>query len=175
MSEQTNIQKGKEPAAHTTPIRRIVTGHDENNKAVFIEDQFCPNRFLGGGIDTLVINELWKMEETPGNNTGEYVDPASSATLNPPAGGNVFRIIEFPPDEELGGDAEMHRTPSVDYAVIIKGECYAVLDDSETLMHEGDVLIQRGTNHGWSNRSGKPCPVLFVLNGAEPIPGLSHK
>ena len=176
MSEQTSLGKGKAPAAHTTPIRRIVTGHDENMNAIFLEDQFCPNRFLGGGIDTLVVNELWKMESLPGDNTAAYEDPATVPALNPPAGGNVFRIIEFPPDSELGGKPELHRTPSVDYAVVLKGECYAILEEgTETLMKELDVLVQRGTIHGWSNRSDKPCLMLFVLNGADPIPGLAHK
>lgn len=183
MADQTQIIGDIKPAPHTTKIRRIVTGHNDQNVAVFLEDQFCPNRFATGGCETFVINELWKMDATPGSNEGEYADPATSFTLNPPACGNVFRIIEFPPDGELGMQEDgvtpevpiMHRTPSVDYAVILKGECYAVLDGGETLMKEGDVLIQRGTLHSWSNRSDKPCLILFVLCGADPIPGLPHK
>ena len=57
----------------------------------------------------------------------------------------------------------MHRTESVDYAIVLSGEIHLVLDDSETLLHEGDVVIERGTNHAWANRSGQPCRMLFVL------------
>lgn len=189
MADQTQIIGDIKPAPHTQKFRRIVTGHDENNTAIFLEDQLCPNRFATGGCETFVINELWKMDQTPGgekmgcDNVAPYTDPATSFTLNPPACGNVFRIIEFPPDGELGMKEDgvtpeepiMHRTPSVDYAVILKGECYAVMDGGETLMKEGDVLIQRGTIHAWSNRSDKPCLILFVLCGADAIPGLPHK
>jgi uncharacterized cupin superfamily protein len=57
----------------------------------------------------------------------------------------------------------MHRTESVDYGVVIEGEMTLVLDDSEVLLPQGSVVVQRGTNHAWANRSGKPCRMLFVL------------
>ncbi|WJJ92553.1 cupin domain-containing protein [Neopusillimonas aromaticivorans] len=63
----------------------------------------------------------------------------------------------------------MHRTHSIDYAIVISGEIYALMDDGETLMRPGDVLVQRGTNHGWSNRSDAPALVAFVLIDAEPV------
>ena len=189
MADQTEIRGNIQPAENTLKFRRIVTGHSPDKKAIFIEDQICPNRFAMGGISTFVINEMWKMDKTPGSNEGEYKDPATAFTLNPPHYGNVFRIIEFPPNSELGMKEDgvtaeepiMHRTPSIDYAYIIKGEVYAVMDDGdgtppvETFMKEGDALIQRGTIHAWSNRSDKPVIILFVLCGADEIPGLPHK
>jgi uncharacterized cupin superfamily protein len=57
----------------------------------------------------------------------------------------------------------MHRTESVDYGIVIEGEMTLVLDDSEVLLKPGSVVVQRGTNHAWANRSGKPCRMLFVL------------
>ena len=57
----------------------------------------------------------------------------------------------------------MHRTETVDYALVLEGEIYIVLDKEEKLMKQGDFLVERGTNHAWSNRSGKPCKMLFVL------------
>ena len=57
----------------------------------------------------------------------------------------------------------MHRTESVDYALVLEGEIYIVLEKGEKLMKQGDFLVERGTNHAWSNRSGKPCKMLFVL------------
>jgi len=184
MGDQTKVIGNIKPAEKTLKFRRIITGHDAENKAIFIEDQMCPNRFAMGGCETFVINEMWRMVETPGDNDGDYYDPvAMDFDLNPTTNGNVFRIIEFPPDTELGVREDgtpvppiMHRTASIDYAYIIKGEVYAVLDDGvETLMKEGDVLIQRGTNHCWSNRSDEPCFILFVLCGAKPMEGLTYK
>jgi uncharacterized cupin superfamily protein len=57
----------------------------------------------------------------------------------------------------------MHRTESVDYGIVIDGEMTLVLDDSEVLLKQGSVVVQRGTNHAWANRSGRPCRMLFVL------------
>ena len=62
-----------------------------------------------------------------------------------------------------GGHPLMHRTESVDYALILEGEIYLVLDQEERLMRQGDFLVERGTSHAWANRSGKPCKILFVL------------
>ncbi|MCA2208652.1 cupin domain-containing protein [Nocardia rosealba] len=88
--------------------------------------------------------------------------------LEPPDRGTGLRIVGFPPAETESAP-DMHRTASLDYAYIIEGEIYAVMDDDSTLMRAGDVLIQRGTNHGWANRSDRACRVLFVLLDAEPI------
>ena len=63
--------------------------------------------------------------------------------------------------------AGFHQTDTVDYALVLEGEVYAVLDEDETLMRAGDVLIQRGTHHAWSNRSDKPCRMAFILIDAE--------
>ena len=64
----------------------------------------------------------------------------------------------------------MHRTPTVDFAIVLSGECYLVLDTGETLLHAGDSVIQRGVNHAWSNRSPAPCRVAFVLVDANVSP-----
>lgn len=90
--------------------------------------------------------------------------------LAPPGGGSILRTVEFPPDRyRLGrpdGPSDLtHTTPSLDYAVVLSGEIWAVLDDEERLMMPGDVLIQRGTRHAWSNRTDQPSIVLFVLIG----------
>jgi len=66
----------------------------------------------------------------------------------------------------------MHRTESVDYGVVISGEMTLVLDKSETRLREGDVVIQRGTNYAWANRSGKPCRMLFILVDGRFEPGI---
>jgi hypothetical protein len=106
----------------------------------------------------------------------------------PPPGGTVLRIIDFPPEPSdpqtlermlqatfgrMYRDAEhaprpgehpgMHRTRSVDYALMLQGELVAIMDQGETTLRAGDVLIQRGTRHAWANRSGQPARVAFVL------------
>ena len=66
-------------------------------------------------------------------------------------------------DKRDGAHPGMHRTDTVDYAIILEGEIWAVMDDNETLMKQGDVLVQRGTNHAWANRSDKTARICFVL------------
>jgi uncharacterized cupin superfamily protein len=78
----------------------------------------------------------------------------------------VLRVVDFPPDDN--GAPDLHSTASLDFAVVLSGEIHAVLDDDGTLMRTGDVLVQRGTNHAWVNRSGSICPVLSVLIDARP-------
>jgi len=62
----------------------------------------------------------------------------------------------------------MHRTRTLDYAIVLSGEIWAVLDEGEVLLRAGDCLVQRGTNHAWSNRSDVPCTIAFVLVAAAP-------
>jgi hypothetical protein len=108
--------------------------------------------------------------------------------MAPGDGGSIFRIADFPPDshydsvdvpkmfEEIGGhDAResgrghdprhfwFHRTPTLDYAIVLDGEIWALLDEGETLLKAGDVVVQRGTNHAWANRSKHTCRMAFVL------------
>ena len=107
--------------------------------------------------------------------------------MSPPHHGTILRVIDYPPESSdpaerrrqlaatfgsLYPDAEhriddkhpgMHRTETVDYAIVLEGEIVAVLDDEETVLKAGDILIQRGTNHAWANRSGKPARICFVL------------
>lgn len=150
MSEEKKtigVKQGVQPAASTQKFRRIITGHNEAGKAVIIEDEICPNRFACGGVETFVTNEMWRMSETPADNSGDYEDEAANFALNPPAGGNVFRLLEIPPDTDLGTDEngnpyppDLHRTASIDYAFVVSGEVYAVLDDGvETLMKAGTL------------------------------------
>jgi mannose-6-phosphate isomerase-like protein (cupin superfamily) len=122
--------------------------------------------------------------------------------LEPPKNGTVVRIITFGPEGDwiagLGADGAqqawgvlgaggastnqtgqarhpfMHRTQSVDYALILDGEITLVLDDSEVLMKTGDFLVERGTNHAWANRSGRPCKILFVLIDGQFDPALAQ-
>ncbi len=71
--------------------------------------------------------------------------------------------------DRSAGDPMMHRTSTVDYAVVLKGEIHAVMERGETLLRAGDILVQRGTNHSWSVRGDEPCMVAFVLVSAKPL------
>ena len=172
------------------PVRRIVTGHDEKGRSMFLEDAPAPHPFSPSHSPNVGLTNLWLLDAIPASSREGEPDPtARPFRLEPPVAGNVVRIVEFPPDRErnYGNQAEVfgqygaaqahdkaarhpgfHKTHSVDYAVVIEGEIWALIDVGETLMTAGDVLIQRGTNHAWANRSDHIARVLFVLNGAVP-------
>ena len=149
--------------------RRIITGHDEQGRSVFLVDDTCLNVHRVMGLPDFAFTELWKTTETPSRLNDEGDRAEGVPQLAPPAGGSVFRILEMPPDRSWTEKfpnvpvPTMHRTLSVDYAFVIEGEVWAVLDGEERLMREGDILIQCGTNHGWANRSDTRCRILFVL------------
>ena len=173
-------------------IRRVVTGHDKNGKAIIIEDGLAPavrtNPLRPGHISV----DLWKTGAAPCVLHATESDPtAGPKQIHPLPRGTVFRISEIAPETEairnmppeqsravfaamgnesastagrkIGRHPFMHRTETIDYAVVLKGEITMLLDDQDILLKEGDVVIQRGTNHAWSNRSDKPALMLYVL------------
>ena len=173
-------------------IRRVVTGHDAAGNAIVIMDGKAPNvltRKVGG----LASTQLWRTFETPADNAGADDTVVGPILTPPPEAGSVFRITEFPPvtpeiealphsavAAELGaipvGDVKnrhpfMHRTDSIDYALVLDGEIDMLLDDSEVHLRAGDVVIQRGTNHAWVNRGTATCRIAFILIDARPVPG----
>jgi quercetin dioxygenase-like cupin family protein len=83
----------------------------------------------------------------------------------PPPNGTRFAVIDFPP----GNRPHMHRTETIDYVIVIEGEIEMDMDDSTVKLKAGDIMVQRGTNHAWANRSGKRARVAFVLIDAEPL------
>lgn len=181
-------------ASRIRSIRRIVTGHDAQRRSTFVSDGPSPHAMTMAGCDTFGVTDLWKTYSAPADNGEEGDACRGPITLAPPPSGSVFRIVEFPPDEDYVGKwnreqafasmgesgarsvielsdrhEAMHRTASTDYAIVLEGEIWAVLDAAETLMRPGDVLVQRGTNHAWSNRSKRRCLVAFVLIDAKPL------
>lgn len=158
--------------------RRVVTGH-VGGKAVVLFDGPAPNRKVrqaSGLVSTL----LWVTDESPADISGTADCAEREIGVPPPPRGTLFRLVEFPPerkemsrdavlkemglsDQEQSKHAGMHRTRSIDYAVVVEGEIDMVLDDSEVHLSAGDVLVQQGTNHAWVNRGTKPCRIAFVL------------
>ena len=136
---------------------------------------------------------LWVTDESPADNSGSADSAAREIGVAPPARGSIFRMVDFPPAANVGAvdnaamlkemgivggahadprHATMHRTRSIDYAVVISGEIDMLLDDSEVHLEAGDVLVQRGTNHAWVNRGKENCRIAFVLIDAEEPTGL---
>jgi mannose-6-phosphate isomerase-like protein (cupin superfamily) len=172
-------------------IRRVVTGHNSKGKSVIVSDGASPHALALPGRTDFGLTNLWVTEGSPASNEGNADAAARPVVLEPPPGGTIFRVVEFPPDKAAGGfDREvafaamgaghamdpdgsrhpgMHKTASVDYAIVLSGEIYALMDEGETLLRAGDCLVQRGTNHAWSNRSDAPCLVAFILVSATPV------
>ena len=173
-------------------IRRVVTGHDASGRSVVLMDGESPHVFVLQKAGGLRLTELWETRSAPADNSGAGDAAGHERRIEPVNGGTVFRVIEYPPDRErlksidpeahfasMGARAAdaatrrhpgMHRTDTVDYCVVLSGEIWAVLDEGEVLLRAGDCLIQRGTNHAWSNRSDAPCTIAFVLVAAAPLP-----
>ena len=174
-------------SAAASDIRRVVTGLDESNKAKVIFDSRLPIVAGPFGINS---TNLWITDSYPLGFS--QTDTASKPVgISPPDNGTKFRVVEFGPltpeiEQKMDpqflmkavGDAApkrgvpvthpmMHRTRSVDYAVVLSGEIDMVLDDSTTHLKPGDVIVQQATNHGWVNRGNEPCRMLFVLMDAK--------
>ena len=171
-------------------IHRVVTGHDAHGRAVAVSDGPLPMVVEITAIPGTVFHEVWSTQGTPAP-VDNGADPSlGPLTLPPPKHGTRIRFVDIPPDTpefltqgtakmneaftQIGDAAAstvkpnsphplMHRTESVDYGIVIEGELTLVLDDSEVQLKQGSVVVQRGTNHAWANRSGKPCRMLFVL------------
>jgi mannose-6-phosphate isomerase-like protein (cupin superfamily) len=173
-----------------TAIRRVVTGHDADGRAVVTSDGALPRVVEIAAIPGTLFHEVWSTSSSPAA-VDNGADPTVGVLmLPPPKQGTRIRFVDIPPDTpeflargaakmhdafSQAGDAAvstvnadsphplMHRTESIDYGVIIEGEMTLVLDDAEVALMPGSVVIQRGTNHAWANRSNCPCRMLFVL------------
>ena len=173
----------------TTPVRRVVTGHDANGKAIVLTDAAAGNVKVrpGTGIGATL---LWVTDETPSDMSSHGDAAEREIGVPPPLSGSIFRIVEFPPEKDAEGASNedimaqmgvsrggsdtparhpgMHRTASIDYALVMTGEIDMLMDDSEVHLVAGDVVVQQGTNHAWANRGDTPCQIAFVLIGANP-------
>jgi len=148
------------------PIRRVVTGHGAGNIAKVLIDAPATNakRPQAGLVSTM----MWCTDGAPAAvPVGEEIEDMGARILGtaPPANGTRFAVIDFPP----GNHPHMHRTETVDYVIVIEGEIEMDMDQSTVKLKAGDILIQRGTNHAWANRSSKRARVAFVLIDAEPL------
>ncbi|MET0636917.1 MAG: cupin domain-containing protein [Chitinophagaceae bacterium] len=172
-------------------FRRIVTGHDKEKKAVILSDEPPARTYMIGGPDGAKFYEVWNTRQSPALIDSIPVDAEeTNLALSPPNGGTRIRVIDFPPEgaeirnltneeagkqfKSMGGESAfksgqsaphplMHRTATIDYGIVIAGEMTLVTDQDEVTIKAGDIVIQRGTNHAWANRSGSICRMAFIL------------
>ena len=167
-------------------VRRVVTGHDERGRAICVADGPAPRLISNPRRPGVAGADLWRTHEAPASLEAADRTMEGPTSLVPPVGGTVFRIIEFLPEhahssegidaaeafaamgarENLVENARhpfMHRTETIDYAVILSGEITMLLDEDDIVLRAGDTVVQRGTNHSWANRGSEPCRVGFVL------------
>jgi quercetin dioxygenase-like cupin family protein len=146
------------------PVRRVVTGHDSKNVAKVLIDAPATNHKGDEGRSTL----MWITDRNPADiSAGENIEDMGARIVGtaPPANGTRFCVIDFPP----GNTPHMHRTETIDYVIVIEGEIEMDMDDSTVKLKQGDIMVQRGTNHAWANRSGKNARVAFVLVDGKPL------
>jgi quercetin dioxygenase-like cupin family protein len=151
----------------TAPIiRRVVTGHNREGVALLLRDGAATNAKFAptGAVSTLI----WCSDECPADiGMGEAVEDYGARITGtaPPPHGSRFAVIEFPP----GSKGAMHRTDSLDYVIVLSGTIDMALDDGTVTLGAGDVIVQRGTNHSWINRSAAPARIAVVLIDAKPL------
>lgn len=142
-------------------VRRVVTGHDANGRAVVKIDDAPAPRGSRPGHEAVVV---WTAQGNPVDNSGDE-DAALRPVGSTLPDGSVFRVISYGP----GVAPRNHRTSSIDYAVVISGEIDMEMDGTVVHLRAGDVLVQRGTIHNWVNNGTEPCVIAFVLIDAKPV------
>jgi mannose-6-phosphate isomerase-like protein (cupin superfamily) len=171
-------------------IHRVVTGHAADGRAIVTSQGALPTVVEIAAIPGTIFHEVWSTADSPAP-VDNGPDPSTGPLmLPPPRHGTRMRFVDIPPDTQdflAHGAAKMkeafsqvgdvgastvqahsphplmHRTESIDYGVVIEGEMTLVLDDSDVLLRPGSVVVQRGSNHAWANRSDRPCRMLFIL------------
>ena len=184
-------------------VRRVVTGHDAEGKAIVLTDGEPPHVTRSDVQDGLAFYELWNTREMPHVLTDDESEPTDlHRDTAPPKNGVIVRFVDIPPEGREGpefdketarklfeavGLAEnaehtipgrhplMHRTESVDYGIVLEGQIVLLLDDSEVVLEVGDVVVQRGTIHAWTNRTNGITRMAFILTDASFDPDLARR
>ena len=153
----------------TLIVRRVVTGHDANGKAVVASDErlSAVSRRIGANVTGC---EMWSTDRMPVDNSAEAAAAQRAGFVKRynyvgSGEGTTFRITEWAP----GHARFTHRTETVDYAILLSGEIDLELENNEVVhLKPGDVVIQRGTTHTWVNRGSVPAVTAFILIDAKP-------
>jgi mannose-6-phosphate isomerase-like protein (cupin superfamily) len=171
-------------------VRRVVTGHDENGKAIVLSDGLVERVYSNPVRPGHRSSDIWETHAMPVKISREEADPVAVVTRFLSPLGVKIRISELEPEPESvrnldpgkaaqwykdsghpasssfgkgGRHPLLHRTETIDYAVVLEGQMTLVMDDKEIVLNAGDVVVQRGTNHAWSNRSSKRVRMLYIL------------
>jgi mannose-6-phosphate isomerase-like protein (cupin superfamily) len=171
-------------------VRRVVTGHDAQGRAIVASDGPVPVTYRNPLRPGYVWSQVWMTDGSPAVIDNEQDPTQRPVRIEPMPMGSVIRVIEFPPEtpeslaaarqqshaifSSMGSAAAatgttesrhplMHRTETIDYGIVLDGELTMVLDEAEVPLRAGDIVVQRGTNHAWSNRSDKPARMAFIL------------
>ena len=170
-------------------FKRVVTGHDPQGRAILAMNGAPPSVFPLKAVPGTVFYEIWNTCGAPARVDNGPDPTLRSLVLGPPSLGSLIRVVDIPPDsvqnavsaedaaaafEEIGaghagtGRSDsphrlMHRTETVDYGIVLEGRVWLVLDADEIELNPGDVVVQRGTNHAWSNRTEKTARMVFIL------------
>jgi uncharacterized cupin superfamily protein len=174
-----------------TPVRRLVTARDEQGKSRAIADGPSPDVRTDPARPGYSSTRIWITDRTPARIEPESLHAPQS--LEPPPGGSVCRIVEFPPDDSFRGKVGakqvraffdsmgslqastwfskarhpyMQKTRTLEFCLVLEGEITLVLDLEEVHLRAGDVVVQRGTNHAWSNRSARPSRIAISSHDA---------
>src|SRR5262245_57757201 len=178
----------QEPMMSLKPVRRVVTGHNSAGRAIIAMDG-APRTIPFNAVPGTVFHELWNTNEMPVV-IDNSVDPTGRPLpLHPTRHGSIIRIVDIPPDsvqnkvspeQVAAGFASMgaghavadssqarhrlmHRTQTIDYGIVLAGEIWLLVDEGEVRLGPGDIVIQRGTNHAWSNRTKEMARIAFIL------------
>jgi len=170
------------------PVRRIVTVDGGDGRSLALADAPAPDMRTDPARPGYAATRIWVTDRTPARIAGVRETLDLPHTIEAPPGGSVCRIVTFPPDASwrdrvgahevaaffaaMGSPAAstyspngphpyMQRTRTLDFCLVLEGEITLVLDTEEVHLKAGDTVVQRGTNHAWSNRSGRPCVVAF--------------
>jgi mannose-6-phosphate isomerase-like protein (cupin superfamily) len=181
----------KQGSIMSDEVRRVVTTHDATGKAIVAIDGISPSKFVRAETGT-VARLMWVTDAAPADIASDADGALKKIGLAPPPSGSILRIVDFPPTPDVSGmpldymersagsdhdnsfqrppsHPYMHRSKSIDYAIVMSGEIDMLLDDSEVHLKAGDVLVQKGTNHAWVNRGTAVCRIAFVLIDAEAL------
>jgi mannose-6-phosphate isomerase-like protein (cupin superfamily) len=175
-------------------VRRIITVDGDDGKSVAIADGPSPDVRTDPARPGYSSTRIWVTDRTPARIKGIRETLDAPHTIEPPAGGSVCRVVTFPPDDKFrrrvtardvqaffeamgspqastnGPNAPhpyMQKTRTLDFCLVLEGEITLVLDTEEVQLKAGDTVVQRGTNHAWSNRSDKPCVIAFSSHDGE--------
>ena len=180
-------------------VRRVVTGHDKNGKAIVVSDGLVPRVFTNPLRPGHRSSDIWETRGMPVEVDFEEADPVAEVSRFLSPFGVKIRVSELEPEPESvrnldpkvaagwyrdsghpssstfgkgGRHPLMHRTETLDYAVVMEGQMTLVMDDQEIVLNQGDVVVQRGTNHAWSNRSDRKVRMLYILIDGKFAPAL---